>query len=94
MQPIPLASMAKEIHEWGLNVIVYTGYCWEELVNASRDDWNELIENVDVVIDGPFRRELRNWQLSFRGSSNQRFIDVKKTLTKGKLVIMDQLILK
>lgn len=93
MQPVPLTSMAEEIHKFGLNVIVYTGYCWEELIEANRDDWNELIKNVAVVIDGPFRRELRNWKLSFRGSSNQRFIDVKRTLKGGKLVVMDQLIL-
>lgn len=91
MQPEPLAIIANEVHKLGLSVIVYTGYSWERIQSGRRDDWNRLLTNVDVLVDGPFVQSLHDWKLKFRGSSNQRFVDVKRSLAEGKLVELDSL---
>ncbi len=91
IQPEPLAIIANEVHKLGLSVIVYTGYSWERIQSECRDDWNRLLTNVDVLVDGPFVQSLHDWKLKFRGSSNQRFVDVKRSLAEGKLVELDSL---
>lgn len=52
--------------------------------------WVELIYNADIVVDGPFIESLKDPNLKFRGSSNQRFIDVKESLGKGEIVILKE----
>ncbi|MGI6401194.1 MAG: anaerobic ribonucleoside-triphosphate reductase activating protein [Thermoguttaceae bacterium] len=86
MQAAALAEMASEIRKIGLNIVVYTGYTWEELRKAKRRDWDKLISLADVIVDGPFVHELRDWRLNFKGSTNQRYIDAKKSLAKGRVV--------
>ena len=60
---------------------MWTGYTYEELTQ----DQLEIVNQVDVLVDGPFIKELKNPNLRFRGSSNQRIIDVKATVKKGQL---------
>lgn len=91
MQPKPLVELAKELKKRNLNVITYTGYRWEELVDANDPDWNALIQASDVIVDGPFVQSLHDWKLKYTGSSNQRIIDVKRTLAQGELVLMADL---
>ena len=76
MQPKPLVELAKELKKRNLNVITYTGYRWEELVDANDPDWNALIQASDVIVDGPFVQSLHDWKLKYTGSSNQRIIKV------------------
>lgn len=87
MQAKPLTELAQKVRERGLNIVVYTGYTWEELRKSNNQDWNLLIELSDVIVDGPFIQSLHTWDLKFMGSSNQRIINVKETLKQGKLVI-------
>lgn len=84
-----IASYAKEI---GLNVWCYTGYTFEViLAMAQRNDiYMKLLQNIDVLIDGKFMINLRSLSLKFRGSSNQRIIDVKESLMKKEVVLMDE----
>lgn len=49
----------------------------------------ELVENIDIIVDGPFVEELKNVNLRFRGSENQRIIDVKESLKEGKTILWD-----
>ncbi|MCC8015021.1 MAG: anaerobic ribonucleoside-triphosphate reductase activating protein [Eubacterium sp.] len=63
------------------NVWLYTGYLWEEIKDLS------LIPFVDILVDGRFISELKDNNLKWRGSSNQRVIDVKKSLEKGTAVL-------
>ena len=68
----------------------YSGYTFEELTNNSRarcEFTDEIISMLDVLVDGEFKSELKNISLKFRGSSNQRVIDVKKTLKEGNIVL-------
>jgi anaerobic ribonucleoside-triphosphate reductase activating protein len=68
----------------------YTGYVYEEDLceggNAFCDITKELLSYIDVLVDGPFIESLKDISLVYRGSSNQRVIDLKKTLETGKIV--------
>ncbi len=60
---------------------LYTGYLWKEVKDL------ELIKYIDVLVDGRFLQNLKNTQLKWRGSTNQRVIDVKETLKNGNVVL-------
>ncbi len=76
-------ELARAAKNFALNVWCYTGYTFEELP----DDAATLLENVDVLVDGAFIESLRDLELQFRGSRNQRLIDVKKTRELNKIVL-------
>ncbi|GHV24764.1 anaerobic ribonucleoside-triphosphate reductase activating protein [Spirochaetia bacterium] len=84
------ASLAEEVQAMGLSVMTYTGYTFEALWLANRPDWRRLIMASDVLVDGPFIRDLRNIDLRFRGSSNQRLIDVRQTFAAGKIIVLPE----
>lgn len=87
-----LAELAEKCHKKGLNVMSYTGYTFEELL-AGKDEhpeWMRLLENCDYLVDGKFELEQRSLVLLFRGSKNQRFLDVKKSLEAGKAISVDE----
>lgn len=71
----------------------YTGYTLEsdifKWIEEGNETAREMLECIDVLIDGEFEVEKRNLMLKFRGSDNQRLIDVKKTLATGKTILMD-----
>lgn len=93
MQCPPLTELAKECHKLGLNVMVYTGYTFEQLINGfeKNPQWRELLENTDILVDGPFIMEQRSLTLHFRGSKNQRILDVPKSLQASKAVSLEDL---
>jgi len=70
------AEIAKRVKARGKNVWTYTGYTLEQILNSDRPDWLELLNYTDVLVDGPYKEELRNQELTFRGSENQRVIKV------------------
>ena len=82
-----LAIYAKEL---GFNVWCYTGYTFEELVERMEyfPNIKKFLENVDVLVDGKFKIEEKSFDVSFRGSKNQRLVDVKKSFEKGKTVCL------
>ena len=86
---LPLLKRIKQTYP-DKNVWCYSGYLFdEELKSDSRarcEVTDELLSCIDVLVDGEFIDELKNISLSFRGSSNQRIIDVKKSLELGKVV--------
>lgn len=73
----------------GTNVWLYTGWTWEALENSGDADRIALLHACDVVVDGPFMLAQRSLELRFRGSANQRLIDVKKTLAHGGVVLWE-----
>lgn len=78
---VPLVQWAKER---GLNVWAYSGYTWEALTSGTPSDAAlSLLKEVDVLVDGPFKQELASHELKWRGSSNQRLIDVPASLAGG-----------
>ena len=72
----------------GLNVWAYTGFTYDALINGDKDRL-ELLKNVDVLVDGKFVLDKKSLACKFRGSTNQRLIDVKKSLEKGDVVLYD-----
>ncbi len=87
-----LQRVRKELPE--KNVWCYTGYTLEsDLLRDSRarcEVTDEMLGMIDVLVDGEFKEELKNIALAFRGSSNQRLIDLKKTLQSGKTVTLEK----
>ena len=69
----------------GKSTWVYSGYLWEEIL--ADPEKKELLETCDVLVDGPFVAALKNPRLRFRGSANQRVIDVQKSLAAGEIVL-------
>lgn len=84
------AYMAKEFKVQGLNIWSYTGYTFEEIIANldKRDGFRELINNIDVLVDGRFEED-KTGEFRYRGSSNQRIIDVKKSLKQGEVCILN-----
>ncbi|WP_196001087.1 anaerobic ribonucleoside-triphosphate reductase activating protein [Clostridium sp. 1001271B_151109_B4] len=84
------AYMAKAFRSKNLSIWCYTGYTFEELLELmnSNDGINELLNNIDVLIDGKFELMNRNEELKFKGSTNQRIIDVKNSLSSGNVIVI------
>ncbi len=87
-----LAELALKARQNGLNVMSYSGYTFEELLAGSdeKPEWRRLLENLDFLVDGPFILEQRSLMLLFRGSKNQRFLDVPESLRQGKAVSVNE----
>lgn len=73
---------------------IYSGYTFEELIDSSNKrchgaDTKEILEMIDVLVDGEFVLSKKDITLRFRGSSNQRVIDIKKTLKEGKVILSE-----
>ncbi len=78
-QPGPLAELAKMVHTRGLDVMVYSGWTLEQLQAMDDPQVHALLEEADYLVDGPFILAQRDIDLNFRGSSNQRVLDMKRT---------------
>lgn len=89
LQAAPLTRLARKIHDKGLNVTTYTGFYYEKLLSLGNSDILELLEQTDTLIDGPFVIEQKDLALNFRGSRNQRIIDMNKTRRYEKIVLDD-----
>ena len=82
-----LYELGLEVKKAGMNVVTYTGYLYEYLTEHADSDnyYNELLSVTDYLVDGPFVLGKRDILLKFKGSSNQRIIDVKKSLAEKKV---------
>ena len=82
--------MAKAFKNSNLDIWCYTGYTFEELLEAMKVDTSikELLNNIDVLVDGKFEINNKKEGLKYKGSSNQRIIDVKKSLDTGEVVVI------
>lgn len=83
-----LAELGREIKALGLNIVTYTGYTFEQLWSGKngQNHWGDLLEVTDFLIDGPFVQAQRDWEIKFRGSSNQRYIDCQASIKEGAAV--------
>lgn len=82
-----LVPIAEAVKEKGKHLMIYTGYLLEQLQNMENVGVKRLLELADVIVDGPFILEEKNLTLSYRGSENQRVIDMAKTRTAGEIVL-------
>lgn len=92
-QPQALAYFVRALRKHGVkNIIVYTGYTFDELIDPLNPAYlwvREILPLIDVLVDGPFIKALDHGLMNFRGSSNQRPIDVQATLKAESLVVLD-----
>ncbi len=91
-QPEACNLIADYARNKGLNIWVYTGFTFEELMELSKKKpiYKEFLSKIDVLVDGRFHMAERDLSLLFRGSANQRLIDMPKTLKSGKIVLFDE----
>ena len=79
------ARLANLLKEKGYEVASYSGYTFESLLEGSAEQ-RRLLETIDILIDGPFLQAEKSLELVFRGSKNQRILDVPKSLAAGTAV--------
>ena len=88
---LPFLKRIREKFGESKNIWSYTGFVYDkDLVSGGRvhtEDTDSLLSLIDVLVDGPFVESLKNLSLKFRGSSNQRVIDLKKTMLENKIVL-------
>lgn len=81
---LPLLKAFKERYP-DKTIWAFTGYLFEDIIDTSKD----FLSYIDVLIDGPFVEDLKDLRLKFKGSSNQRTIDVKKSLYNQKIILLE-----
>lgn len=80
--------IAKEAHKLGLNVWCYTGFTYEYMIRNPKQ--LELLKEIDILVDGKFVLEDKSYNLYFKGSRNQRIIDVQKSLIEERVVLVEK----
>ena len=78
-------DLAKALKARGYEVASYSGYTFEALLHGTAAQ-RQLLEHIDILIDGPFLQKEKSLELAFRGSANQRILDVPKSLAAGSAV--------
>lgn len=88
-----LCELAESVKAMKKNVVAYSGYTFEELIDLSKEQPSilKLLQSCDLLIDGRYVQAKRDLTLRFRGSSNQRVLDVPKSLAAGAAVLWDKL---
>ena len=91
-QPEACNQIAEYARRKGLNIWCYTGFTFEEilLLAEKKPIYREFLDKIDVLVDGRFKIEERDLSLLFRGSRNQRLIDVKASLEQNKVVLVNE----
>ena len=87
-QPVPLKALADRVHSVKKDVTIYTGWTYEQLIAMHDPDVDALLSVCDVLVDGPFVEALKDPDLLFRGSENQRLIDMRATHETGNIVLL------
>ena len=87
-------ELAKLVKQRGLDIVVFSGYTYEELLEmGEKDHWvTDLLSLTDLLVDGRFVEEERDLTLLFRGSRNQRVIDMNLTREQGKVTLAEKYI--
>lgn len=90
-QPEAFYNLAVQVKERGLNIVTYTGFTYEELITMGESNIGvkKLMGLTDILVDGRFVLEERDLTLPFRGSANQRLIDMNLTRELGKLTLAE-----
>lgn len=89
---LPLIKLVRETLP-NKSIWIYTGFKLDEdLIEGGKrysKFTNEILNNIDILVDGKFDKNLKDLKLRFRGSSNQRIIDIKKTIENKKIILLD-----
>jgi anaerobic ribonucleoside-triphosphate reductase activating protein len=85
LQVPAILELTKRAQAIGLDVLIYTGYTYEELIALNDEMVKEVLMTANYLIDGRFELDKKSYTLEFKGSSNQRLIDLKKTIKTGQI---------
>ena len=91
-QAAALAPLAAAARARGYHVMAWTGCTLEALLRAGRPDWEALLRALDVLVDGPFIQARRSLALAWRGSDNQRVLNVPRSLALGRAAPAEELL--
>lgn len=89
LQPMAALELAQFAKAKGLSVWCYTGYTFEQIVEWE-DNRKTLLQEIDVLVDGRFEQDMASMELDWRGSANQRLINVPESLEKGCVVLYEK----
>ena len=92
VQARPVSILVKELKKRDFSVWIYSGWTYEELQKKAEEDEaiSEILNYVDVLVDGRFEESLKSLDLKWKGSSNQRVIDMNKTREKDRLTLWEE----
>lgn len=85
-QPEALCRVGRAVKELGKDIVIFTGYTYEQLLERKEPEVRELLSMATLLVDGPFILAERNLEIKFRGSTNQRLINPAASLEQGKIV--------
>lgn len=90
LQAQALYELGKKIKERNLNLYIYSGFTFEQLRKGANKEncWGELLSVADFLVDGKFEKDKQHYTLLFKGSENQRIIDVQKSLQNEDIIII------
>ena len=88
LQVEALIELSKEIKKRNLNIVLYSGYTYEQIISDVNK--KRLLELCDMLVDGKFELEKRSLSLLYRGSSNQRLINIQKSLKQDCIIEYDE----
>lgn len=91
LQAGPLARLAKRLKALGLDIVTYSGFTFEQLtaMAVKHKSIGQLIRHTDLLVDGLYRETERDLGLAFRGSRNQRLVDIPATLAAKKVIFWE-----
>jgi len=89
-QPEAFYRLGVELKKKNLNLMAYSGYTYEELISMEDESVNNLLSILDLLVDGRYVAEERDLTLLFRGSRNQRVIDMNLTREKGQVILAEK----
>lgn len=94
MQPKECSEIAKYSKKKGYNIWTYTGYTFEQLLvlSKAKPEIMDFLKEIDVLVDGKFELRNKSYNCLFRGSTNQRIIDVKSSLKNKQVVLIDKFV--
>ncbi len=88
-----LTHLCQEVHKLGKNVWIWTGYTWENIrfkfLQHPDSNFANLIYNIDILVDGPFIESMKDPNIHWRGSRNQRVIDVQASYPTGQIYLKE-----
>ena len=84
-----LIRLCDRVHSMGKDVWLWTGFTWDNIMSHGLAEQKELLRHCDIVVDGLFKRDLASRALKWRGSSNQRVIDVERSLKHHEVILYE-----
>lgn len=86
-QSVGFSELARRAQAAGYHVMTYTGYTYEMLMAQPEQSWQQLLEHTDLLVDGRFEMAQKSLLLKFRGSQNQRIIDVRRSRRANQIIL-------